>query len=227
GHMAAAGGLSFFYAHGRGTVMNIYNAYLWKIVGTIPGEDAEGLEAARKPLSGRQAASAEKEARPKVAAALKAHKRWAEAGQAWAQLQLGRMHAGGYGGKQDDREAFRWFQKAAEQGDMKAKAELAGMHYAGRGTPKNFAEAAKWYRQAAYAGESHSQAVLGEMHSLGRSVPLNNYQAYFWLKLAEKNGYTANKDLRLEVMKKLSAAQIAHADAKVEKFTAKAAPASD
>ena len=47
-------------------------------------------------------------------------KKKAEAGDAWAQFNLGNMYSEGEGVPKDSAEAVNWYRKAAEQGDAMA-----------------------------------------------------------------------------------------------------------
>ena len=55
----------------------------------------------------------------------------AEAGDAEAQQELGRMYASGNGVLQDYTEAVKWFHMAAEQGDEKSQYLLAQFYHFG------------------------------------------------------------------------------------------------
>jgi TPR repeat protein len=86
-------------------------------------------------------------------------KRAAEAGNANAQNTLGERYSIGFGVKQDDTEAMKWYQKAAEQGHANAQYHL-GMKYAIEG---NDTEAKKWFQKAADQGHQLAKATLEEM----------------------------------------------------------------
>ncbi|MDA7673993.1 sel1 repeat family protein, partial [Akkermansiaceae bacterium] len=81
----------------------------------------------------------------------------AEAGDAEAQQELGRMYASGNGVPQDYSEAVKWFRMAAEQGDARGQHRLGVMYELGYGVPQDYAEATKWIRKSAeqnYYGSS-------------------------------------------------------------------------
>lgn len=59
--------------------------------------------------------------------------RAAEAGNAQAQFELGKMYNSGRGQRRDVQEAVRWFREAAKQGHVKAFFHLGVMLEKGRG----------------------------------------------------------------------------------------------
>ena len=73
----------------------------------------------------------------------------AEAGNAYAQVELGDLYFSGEGVPQDDTEAVKWYRKAAEQGLAKAQKKLGDMYSWGKGLSQDYAKAAEWYRKAA------------------------------------------------------------------------------
>ena len=70
----------------------------------------------------------------------------ADQGHAHAQCNLGIMHEGGRGVKQNDVEAVRWLRKAADKGHAQAQGNLGVMYAYGRGVEQKEAEAVRWYR---------------------------------------------------------------------------------
>ena len=84
----------------------------------------------------------------------------AEAGNAQAQAELGRLYLGGRGVKQDYPTAAKWLQLAAEQGDSESQLELRQLFEEGRGTNPGL-------REGAYVAESCS----GGRHYRGEGAP--------------------------------------------------------
>src|SRR3989344_1799585 len=91
--------------------------------------------------------------------------REAEAGNAYAQLELGDLYFIGEGVPQDDTEAVKWYRKAAEQGLAKAQQKLGDMYFGSMGLSQDYAQAAKWYRKAAEQGYFPAQFALGNMYA--------------------------------------------------------------
>ena len=108
----------------------------------------------------------------------------ANAGDADAQVQLGRMYDYGWGVPQDFVEAAAWYRKAAEQGDASAQDRIGGMYRRGAGVPQDDVEAVAWFRKAVEQGNVSAQVALGEMYADGRGVPQDDVEAYKWLHRA-------------------------------------------
>jgi len=71
----------------------------------------------------------------------------AENGDAAAENALGLRYFQGdekNGIRQDEKEAFRWFNQAAENGSLEAQAKLGFLYWSGRGVPKDMDEAYFW-----------------------------------------------------------------------------------
>ena len=94
-----------------------------------------------------------------------------------------------YYNRNNDKQAFYWFQKAAKQGDAPAQANLGAMYQLGRGVPKNYKQAIYWLQKAAKQGNDLAQYALGRMYQLGQGVPQNDKQAFEWYQKAAKQGY--------------------------------------
>ena len=73
----------------------------------------------------------------------------AEAGDSYAQFNLGQMYRKGHGVPQDYAEAAKWFHRAAEAGDAGAQNNLGVMYNNGQGVPQNYISAHMWYNLAA------------------------------------------------------------------------------
>jgi uncharacterized protein len=115
----------------------------------------------------------------------------AEQGQAWAQLNLGRMYDSGQGVLRDDGTAATWYRKAADQGNAKAQSNLGLMYLTGRGVPQDFAEAVKWYGKAADQGDAAAQYNLGVMYDSGQGVLRDDGTAANWYRKAADQGLAA------------------------------------
>ena len=71
-------------------------------------------------------------------------KKKAEAGDAWAQYNLGYAYCNGEGVPKDYAEAVKWYRLAADQGDANAQSEVGRMYYEGAGVPKDLVQAHVW-----------------------------------------------------------------------------------
>jgi TPR repeat protein len=112
----------------------------------------------------------------------------AEAGDAFAQQNLGVMFQNGINVKQDTDEAVKWYRKAADQGNVNAQVIIANIYANGLGVPKNSAEALKWYRKAAEQGNEFGQNYIGYKYRNGEGVPKDSAEAVKWYRLSAEQG---------------------------------------
>ena len=73
----------------------------------------------------------------------------AEAGDADAQLTLGRFYADGIFVSQDDAKAAQWYLSAAKQGQADAQVWLGMAYESEKGVSKDYVEAYAWFDVAA------------------------------------------------------------------------------
>ena len=135
-------------------------------------------------LAGGQAAYE----RGDYAAALELLTPLARAGDAAAQLRLGRMFYSGQGVAQDFVTAASWLQKAAEAGLAEAQNGLGRLYYTGEGVPQDFAEAARWYRSAAALGVAAAMDNLAGLYLRGEGVPQDFAEATRWYLAGAEKG---------------------------------------
>ena len=122
----------------------------------------------------------------------------AEAGDADAQVELGRRYLNGEGVAKNRVEANKWYRKAAEQNNAFAQSMLGSAYYYGEGVAKNHAQAVKWYRKAAEQNDAGAQYDLGNCYYNGEGVPKDYAEAVKWFrKAAEQNIADAQSDLGL------------------------------
>ena len=113
----------------------------------------------------------------------------AEAGHAAAQHNTGLSYLHGLGVKQDNRQAFDWFEKAARQDLPDAQSELAMLYYLGKGVEKNITAAQNLWHLAAAQNDEYAQFNLASLLlELGRKQ-----QAIDWFKKAEDNHHPRAK----------------------------------
>ena len=84
----------------------------------------------------------------------------AEAGDAYAQCNLGYCYATGAGVGKDEKEAVKWYTKSAEQGVAGAQTNLANCYRDGAGVKKDEKEAVKWYTKAAEQNYEEAKKAL-------------------------------------------------------------------
>jgi TPR repeat protein len=125
------------------------------------------------------------------AGAIKAWRPLAEAGNKFAQANLGALYDNGQGTPRDSVEAVRWYRAAAEQGVVQSQFNLGCMYQQGDGVPHDDSEAAKWFRKAADQGDADAQVNLGGLYQVGRGVPRDDAEGVRWFRLAAEKGNAA------------------------------------
>jgi len=134
------------------------------------------------------------------------HLRAAEAGSAYAQLQVGKMYERrGYEefrfcrppkdpkSLPKVREAFakaaEWYTKAAEQGHAAAQCVLGMMYFRGRCCfPQDTKKALEWLEKAAEQGYADAQYNLGNAYKDGEGVTKDTAKAAEWFRRAAEQG---------------------------------------
>lgn len=123
-------------------------------------------------------------------------KRFAEAGESWAQYSLGVKYAAGDGVPVNASEAVNWYRLAAEQGYATAQYNLGTSYAKGDGVLANNAKAVKWYRLAAEQGYTTAQFTLGFNYIKGKGVPKNYIRAYkVWAAASDQGHHDAEINL--------------------------------
>ena len=108
----------------------------------------------------------------------------ADAGNALAMFNLGRIYDEGRGTSRNAAEAVAWYRKAADAGNAGAMFNLGGMYDTGEGVPENHAEANAWYRKAADAGLVDGMFNLASNYHHGGGVPQDDTEAIAWYRKA-------------------------------------------
>jgi hypothetical protein len=85
------------------------------------------------------------------------------------------------------------------------------MYAKGQGVPQDYKEALRWFRLAADQGDALAQAKLGLRYEEGEGVPQNYVLAHMWYTLATAQKLKIAADLRDDLAKKMTPAQIAEA----------------
>jgi uncharacterized protein len=118
----------------------------------------------------------------------------AEAGDADAQLALGRAYQDGNGVPQNDELAVKWYRKAAEHGNATAQNDLGIMYRNGNGVEKSKGEALIWYRKAARQGYGNAMFNLGAAYYNGDGVAIDDSISYAWFLSAKDKGSNSAAD---------------------------------
>lgn len=114
----------------------------------------------------------------------------AEAGNARAQIMLGRCYENGVGLPQDMVQAARLYRAAADQGDAEAMVLLAYCYEVGAGVPLDVGAVVSWMRRAAEAGNAEARFNLALYYSKGAyQTAKDQKQSFFWAQAAAEQGY--------------------------------------
>lgn len=143
----------------------------------LPGAVDAGLPEAVKALIAGDYATADKEMRP-----------LAEAGDAYAQVLLGRMYRDPRNPDRDPAEALGWFRRAADAGSGEARYWIGLMQATGQGTEKDPAQAIESWRQSADAGYGPALGALAVAYASGVGIEKDMIEAVRWARLGvQKN----------------------------------------
>jgi len=124
--------------------------------------------------------------------------KFAEAGDAQAQFNLGYDYSEGDGVEIDHVLAVHWYQKAAKQGHAYAQFNLALKYENGEGVLQDSQKAIFWFLKAAEQGDADAQVNLGIAYANGESGNLDYSEALKWLlKAAEQRNAAAQYFLGL------------------------------
>ena len=115
--------------------------------------------------------------------------------------------------KQDYETARREWRPLAEQGDPKAQYAIGIVYAKGHGVEQDYAEAVKWFTSAAKQGNASARFLLGYMYAMGQGVSRDPVKAYVWYTLAADGGHASAAQARDKLADKMSADQIAAAQA--------------
>lgn len=129
--------------------------------GTAPAPVASGSVANEEPT---MKARTEKARERQLFERLKSE---AEAGNADAQLRLGKLLAVGPAAVRDEQKGRQWLERSAEQGNAEAAFMLGGMYERGRGVERNVRAAIHWYERAAQAGHEGAARSLARLNERG------------------------------------------------------------
>jgi len=114
----------------------------------------------------------------------------AEAGDTFAQTNIGYMLSQGLGVVKNEKEAIRWYEKAALKGDSDAQYNIGSMYETGRGTKQDYKKAMEWYLKSAEQGNAFAQANLGSLYYNGNGVEVNYKNAIYWYNKSAEQGYS-------------------------------------
>jgi hypothetical protein len=137
----------------------------------------------------------------------------AKAGYAKALFAAGRMYDFGESIPADHKRAAMYYKEAAVKGDRDAQFALGTFFYDGEVVPKDLATARKLFDAAARQGQADAMFNLGAMETNGEGGPQDLAMSYVWFSLAKAAGHEAAEDALKAVAPKLTAQDLAKADA--------------
>ncbi len=149
----------------------------------------------------------------------------ADGGDVRAQFVVGATLYAEAGGAGDYDRAIEYLMGAANQGHSRAQFVLGEAYANGRGVPMDITWSARWYGKAAAQGHARAQFAIGVFRSTGLGVPKDVAAAYAWLSLAAAGGHEDAANVRDTVARRLAAAVIERADARVAAFRPRRSPA--
>jgi TPR repeat protein len=113
----------------------------------------------------------------------------ADAGDAEAMYNLGRLYQYGNGVAQDYALTYQWYQKAAAAGNADAMNNLGSLYEYGRGVAKDYRKAREWYQKAADTGDAEAMHNLGRSYEYGKGVAQDYGKAREWYQKAAAAGF--------------------------------------
>jgi TPR repeat protein len=147
------------------------------------------------------------------------YKAKAEKGDVKAQNSLGLCYNTGYGVKQNNTEAVKWYRKAAEQNDATAQYNMGICYYDGEGVEKDYVEAVKWFRKGAEQNDAEAQYSLGFCYANGQGLEKDYVEGYAWVILAAKTDEKSARDRGL-LENAMSSQQVADAQKRTKELRA-------
>jgi len=153
-------------------------------VSSSPSSDDDELDAIQETREGAQAAQ-----KGDFVTAMQKWRSLAEQGNAMAMLNMGLMYSTGQCGKQDNKEAATWFNRALKQEDIEVQFNFAFMLKTGTGVPQNSKHAGIWYHHLAKKGVAMAQLQTGENYKRGwGGFKENHKEAMRWYRKAAEQG---------------------------------------
>ena len=113
----------------------------------------------------------------------------AQAGNASAMFEVGRMYELGRGTEPSIQKAIQWYEHATQKGQNNARAQLGVIYFEGSSVKRDLNKAARLLDAAAKAGSATAQFYLGQMYERGEGMPQNLNLAMRWYKKAADNGH--------------------------------------
>ncbi|WP_127144902.1 peptidoglycan-binding protein [Pelagibacterium montanilacus] len=114
----------------------------------------------------------------------------AEAGDRFAQFEVGAILTEGLAVTQDLAAAAAWYERSAAQGFAPAQYRLGNLYESGQGVDRDLEQARLWYQRAAEAGNRMSMHNLASLHAGGELEGQDFEAAAYWFEQAAARGLT-------------------------------------
>lgn len=114
----------------------------------------------------------------------------AEAGDRFAQFEIGAILTEGTLVEQDFAQAAAWYERSAAQGFAPAQYRLGSLYESGRGVERDLEMARLWYQRAAEAGNRMSMHNLASLYAGGELETQDFESAAHWFEEAATRGMT-------------------------------------
>jgi localization factor PodJL len=114
----------------------------------------------------------------------------AEAGDRFAQFEVGAILSEGTLVEQDFAQAAAWYERSAAQGFAPAQYRLGSLYEGGRGVERDLEMARLWYQRAAEAGNRMSMHNLASLYAGGELDAQDFEAAAHWFEQAAARGLT-------------------------------------
>jgi hypothetical protein len=119
------------------------------------------------------------------------------------------------GSSPDMSQVAKLFGQAAARGHAGAQYYLGMLYERGTGVPKDVGVALDWYRQSATNGYAEAAVVLGNYYNDGLEVKQDQAEAFVWYSVAAAEGHRLAPAFRNSAGRRLTAGQLAGAEARV------------
>jgi len=126
----------------------------------------------------------------------------ANAGDAYAQHEIGLRYLTGEGFEPDTSLSFQWIKKAADQKFVLAEYNLGIFYFNGWGTEWNPFEAFTYFLRAAKQGMEQAQYNVGLIFTENLVIQRNLNAAYYWIKKSLQSGFEPAKETIAELEKR-------------------------
>ena len=211
-----------YYHEGKGTEINLSEAYKWYKKAAIIGNEFAQYELSKCYFNGEGVEKNPDE-----------FKKWllksAEQDNSLAQYSLGFSYYKGVFFEINYEKAYYWFNKSASQDNSDSQYYMGLCYENGQGVSGNSNTAVSWFRKSAEQGNSEAQFELGMSYLNGLGNSKNEIEAMNWLNKAVQQGNLKAKEILDQIIQNNNQKKLALliANSKYSQFGALANTDSD